>query len=513
MFLRSKIVFSLALISLLTIFVYKPFLDNFFAADDAGWLWAGKHYTEAYFTFHPSKEFQVFRPVPVFFFHIMFKAYHTNPFPYFLSMALMHSVNACLFFFFTNAFLSKQNILKENITVCFFAAFCFGTFFLTYQTVAWLSCLEYLLMFFFYFSSLLLYLTFTLTSSKTYLVLSLACFILSLSSLETAATLPFILIAIEAQQSSSPVQLTKRIKTLLPFFITAALYSLFLKTYFYAKLPYPKPSFLNLSLITTMLASVFVFFTSLWANLFQIWSASLLVKPDAALMDQIKNILLYLVLFLVFSALTYARLLRDNVPSKNFKKIFFFFLLFIFINLFPPSIFDTKSLGDIFAITHSRKLYLASAGICVLFSIFCYSVIHMLSKNKAVHALLFLLLVFSIMSKNSSLLAQLDAYYEKASRQHLNFVRRVSQTLKEEPRGSILFFVDFKEEHKINYGIFLPQYLEIFYGKTADTQWVKESQLFSMKKKLAARRKNTYYIRFFKGNAYDATSYYRNLLK
>lgn len=508
---RRKNFLCLALLFLTAFLVYRPILNNFFAADDAGWLWAGKHYGEVYFTFHPSKEFQVFRPVPVFVFFVLYNLFHTHPFPYFFFMIFLHGMNACLVFLMLKPLFSHEDTTSNDFFLKrFLPSFMFASFFLIEQGVAWVSCMEYVCMFFFYALCIVLYLKFRDTQNAAYYNLSLLSFLFSLFSLETAVTLPLLLFFIERKLSAPGKPLLKHLKTLLPFFALAVLYAAFIKIFFYIKLPYTKPPLLNASTLSHFLNDGAIFFISLWSNLINV---STRMSHDSDVFDQQwMTTAVYAVLFMALALLFMFHAKKESKTASAAQNIFLFFFLWTLLNLILPSLFGTTSIADVFSIPRSRQLYLPSAGMCVMASMILFSLLHSLLKNNVFKTTLLVLFILRFLLENGLLIKQLDSLYEKASAQNMQLVGVVSNATKNATGKSKLFFVDFPDGYKIYYGIFLPQFLEIFQEKSVDTTWLNEPQLF-LKAKFTENLNNDYFLKFYSGTVFNATFYYRKILR
>ncbi len=510
---RRKNFLCLALLFLTAFLVYRPLLNNFFVADDAGWLWAGKHYGKVYFTFHPSKEFQVFRPVPVFVFFVLYNLFHTHPFPYFFFMIFLHGMNACLIFLLLKQLFTHENTTSnDSFLQRFLPAFMFAGFFLIEQGVAWISCMEYVCMFFFYVLCIVLYSKFRDTQNTAYYILSLLSFLFSLFSLETAVTLPLLLFFIERKFSSPQKPFLKCLKTLLPFFVLAVLYAAFIKIFFYIKLPYTKPPLLDMSTLSHFLNDGALFFISLWSNLINVFTHNIAVRTDQSFNQQWMTTAAYAVIFMALTLLFMAHAKKESKTAIAEQNIFLFFFLWTFLNLILPSLFGTTSIADVFSIPRSRQLYLPSAGMCVMASMILFSLLHSLLKNNVFKTALLVLFMLCFLLKNGLLIKQLDALYEKASAQNMQLVGAVVHATKNAAEKSKLFLVDFPDGYKIYYGIFLPQFLEVFQGESIDMVWLKESQ-FPLKAKFTENMNNDYFLKFYSGTVFNATLYYRKMLR
>lgn len=521
------------LLCLLLIFavflVYSPFLNNDFVADDAGWLWSGKHYKEMYLTRHPSKELKDFalapvfvrvpyytflRPVAVSSFSPLYHAAGFRPFPYYFFMIFLHALNTCLIFFLLKDLLSDSPAFSVNASwVCFSSALLFGTFFLSFQAVAWISCIEYLWMFFFHALCCLLYLKFLKTRRVFYYALSLLAYILSFLSLELGIMLPFLLMCMDFLFNPRKDLLPARLKPLALFFAAGFAYFVFLKFFFYPHLPYVKPKLTDLLTQRHAFSNFLIFSSSLWSNAIHPFAKVSVIHTGLPFTAQAGKILAYGLFFVLLSTAAFAARGKRSESQRSFAKIYCFFLFWTILNLLLPSLFATKAIADTFGIPQSRQIYLSSAGACCLVVFLLFTAMEIFPRHRALTSGMTVLFVLLSLYKSAVVMRTLDREYEKASRQNAVIVHAVMRAAQNARNNSTVVFVNPPGEGiRIYYGLFIPHYIELYTGKRFHVLWLKEKNLLT-NVKYKARAEQDYFLKFSGDSLTDATAYYRRILK
>lgn len=172
--------------------LYAPALGAYFISDDFGtvaFLFFNRNDLNQlpWFLFQSNDGGIYFRPLGQLFYFIDWSLWGLNPFGYHLTNVIFHALN-CILVYVLAARLSASR------RVGFIAAILFAVMSVHSEAVAWIGARYDVICALFFLSSVLSFVLFRQRQIPKYYLVSLAMFLLALSSKEIAITLPFVLL-------------------------------------------------------------------------------------------------------------------------------------------------------------------------------------------------------------------------------------------------------------------------------------------------------------------------------
>jgi len=193
---NKPILFSLLLISVITLSVYSPvFHGGFLNWDDDRYVMDNPAIRnlspESIGHIFSSTTLNSYNPLVILSFAVEYKFSGLNPATFHVVNLIIHLINS-LFVFWLIFLVSKNNL------VSLFTALLFSVHPLHVEAVAWIAARKEVLYSFFYLASIISYLYYRKNECKpVYLIISLLLFLLSVLSKPVAVTLPAILILLD----------------------------------------------------------------------------------------------------------------------------------------------------------------------------------------------------------------------------------------------------------------------------------------------------------------------------
>lgn len=352
-------------ITLIIVIVFSGSLKNDFAWDDK-YLITGNPYVKSWsyvpkiFTSHLYEGSEMstnfYRPFQSLSFIIDYSIWKLNPFGYHLTNLFLHMFNSTLIYLIVIA-------VSSSSLIALLAALMFGISPVISGVTYYIPARADLLMVFFVLMSVLFFIKHTESRrGRSYLVVSIASFIMSLLSKEMAMILPFLLamnIFLKKSEKKKPI------KSLLPYFIILLIYVLLRATVFdFIKGPnkfidYSFPASIPLwrRLLTDF--NVVVTYARLLLFPFDLYMQRF-IRPAIKLFEI--NVLLPALLIALLAFIT-RRLLRYN-RMFLYGVAWFFICLVPVLNIYPISVF-----------LHEMWLYLPSVGFFIALSVIFQDVV------------------------------------------------------------------------------------------------------------------------------------------
>lgn len=406
---------SLILLSLAIVFFFSPLLSLNFNQDDFFHLLISRaHSLKNYlyiFSFKNSftdTNYDFYRPFAVqFFYSVMQNFFGLQPFFYHLASLVLHLINTLLVFYIARLFFPNEKKL-----LALSAAFFYGLSQCLFSSVGWIGNFQEVSLAFFAFLTLILF-------YKNQALLSFITFALSLACKETAAAVPFALLAFTFFYNRTKKGLLK----LVPSFI---LLSIYLYYYFviYGDVPRGDYQFkIGPGALNNLMWYVF------WAlglpEMFLDYiGPHLTILPSLWKMFFKEALVIFSLFILLISCLLYS--LKN---SKPFKKPVLFFLSFYLIFLLPvlflkshkfPSHETTALLGFSIILAYlSRKRVLGLIALVFLLLSFSSSRLAlkthwMVGRAKVVDAVLVpFLKQYPVIPKSTVIYIKNDPHYPK----------------------------------------------------------------------------------------------------
>lgn len=214
-FLTKHWFLSVLVILIVTnLLLYAPALVSYFISDDFGTV-AYLFFTHVllkgqdlqWFLFQSNDGGLYFRPLSQLFYIVDSLMWGVEPFGYHLTNLIFHILTSLLVFLLAWR-------LSASRTVGLVAMALFAVMSVHSEAVAWIGARYDVICAFFYFSSVLFFVLYRHRGTPRFYLLSIAMFILALSSKEIAVTLPLVLLAYDLLYGSSklhqPTSLVKR---------------------------------------------------------------------------------------------------------------------------------------------------------------------------------------------------------------------------------------------------------------------------------------------------------------
>lgn len=314
---------------------------------------------------------QTYRPVVTFSYLLDYSIFGLNPFGYHLSSILLHIFNAILLFFFIN-------LITVNKKLALLASLLFALHPVNTEAVNVISFREDLLAYFFYLSSIILYIklnTCSIAKRKYLYISSLILFLLALLSKEMSITLPIVLILYDYffvfQKKISEIFNNFKSRYLSFIFITLIyiwIEFFWMKNTSVSKVMYPGGNF-----YTNMLTMSLVFVHYIYLVFFPIFTHLILHGNSFIQHSFFIPKVFFSISFIIFCFLIAYKI-------KNVSKVMSFSIFWFFITLLPVS--NIIPINNFIA---NRYLYLPITGFCLFMATFLLELpnfrIFLLSKS------------------------------------------------------------------------------------------------------------------------------------
>ncbi|MBN1793377.1 MAG: tetratricopeptide repeat protein [Candidatus Omnitrophica bacterium] len=322
----------------------------------------------------------IWRPLRTVSFAVDYHFWRLNPFGYHLTNLLFHCANAFFVFLLALHFLSGCiRERKMQIPMSMGAALLFAVHPVQTEAVSWIASRGDPLYAFFLLGSFLLYIAFKRQSGHPLLyAASLACFVLSLLSKESACMLPFVLILYDVCAGSFLWRSArKEALWYLPFFVIASGY---LVIRYLILREVGQSSYIGGTFLYT-------FFTMLTVLLTYF---RILISPvGLRLLYDIPIAHHFLEPRVLGGAVIAYLLIAVALITRKKQPVVLFCVGWFFLNWFPAS-----NVIPIMGLIGERLIYLSSIGYCILFVWALYHLLHVLTKEPKQLFSSFLVLMF-----------------------------------------------------------------------------------------------------------------------
>lgn len=350
--LKKYQIFLLILLSYVTIFAFYPILSaGFVNLDDPVMIVENPYITNLSLsnikTIFTESYYKLYHPLVTLSYAVEYSFFKLDPYIYHLDNILIHLFNTLIVFLILRK-------LSKSFMIAYIVSLLFAIHPVHVEAVAWVTSRKDTLYSLFYLLSILFYIKINDGKyHKTFIFLSLICFLFSCFSKPMAVTLPAILILIDYYQDKSII---KNIKIYVPFIIISLFFS------WLAIVSHYSPEERE---ITTLFVRIIDILNTHHNILFYIWKCILPVNLSC-LYPNFYNLYTMPPPFVLYSpALLYLIFLSVVFSIKYTKKILFGFLFFI-ITLLPSSGIMPTGVAHV----ADRYVYLPYIGLFYLFAEF-----------------------------------------------------------------------------------------------------------------------------------------------
>lgn len=361
-----------------SIILYSPLINNFFAGDDFTWLkWAAKAPANLLNYFTDSGGF-FFRPGTKIYFDFMYNTFWLNPAVYHLVSIILHFTVSVLFFL-----IAKR--MFKNTLLAFFSAILFLIMSGYSEAIFWISATGYLFNAVFALLGLLLFIKWDETKKVYYYTFSFVSFALTLLFHELGVVLPLLVMAFRLKDAGlnlNAIMTEVKKRDFVALFIPVVLYlvlRLFSNSHWFSG---------DYSYDLLKLPFNFV------GNILGYMSIAILGQATVGAYEGLRSLLRENIVLsggLVFIGIAILTLIYKkgkNILDKQDKRILFFGISFFVISLLPY-----LGLGNI----TSRYSYLSTIGVIFMLVVVFKKIYEFLlesGKNVAIAAITVLLLIY-----------------------------------------------------------------------------------------------------------------------
>lgn len=467
-----EICFGIFMLCVLLLMYHNVF-DNFFFTDDGKWLLKAQE-----LRYHPSGLFKSidgkFRPLVFLVFFMEHSVFGHAPRGYFFVNFILFYINVMLAYLFIRALCEHCRAVTSPRTVAFFTSFLFSIQAMVCVTALWISLQHDLLNTTFYLLCLINYIRYTETQHPRLYIAAFIFFLLSLTTKETGASLPAVLILVHVVTGR---ELNKKTCLFfLPYFLLTAFFMLL---YPHALSPAKSGSSLWTFTIITMrhivesALSLFGFSQNKTLWLEPGFSHGLFQKMNFS------RLFLALTLFTLLLA-SWKPFLKNNLLRRNTAKTFLFCMLWIILTFLPHFPLQHLILWDWVAFSPGyHYFYLSTLGLCFLCGAVFTSLLEICSPRRLRFAL-FYALPLSIFLNNFFPVLHMEKVYGYHSAALHYLLDRINTAASHKNTAQIVL-VNFPSQYQSLHYASLP-YLVSFYNPDihgGTIHWVDKNQLGS----------------------------------